>query len=121
MGGEFLEKFVIIHPPSHLSLLLGLLAKIQSVVWVLFSLISDTIPMWDHFRVARSIGPTAFGFLPLAMFKVSHVPGVRESLVVLQDDHAPVTGAKLYFFGLMGVSLPHSLFPCGGGGVCRHP
>ena len=62
MGGEFLEKFVIIHPLSHLSLLLGLLAEAQSVVWVLLSLFSDTIPMWDHFRFARSKGPTALGF-----------------------------------------------------------
>ena len=120
MGGEFLEKFVIIHPLSHLSLLLGLLAEAQSVVWVLLSLFSDTIPMWDHFRFARSKGPTALGFFPLARFKVSHVPGVRESLVVLQDDHAPITGAKLYLwaFGCFTSPLP---FPCGSGGGCKHP
>ena len=78
---------------------------------------SDMIPTWDLVRVARSIGLTAFGFLPLARFNASHVPGVRESLVVLQDDHAPVSGAKLSFIGLMGVLFSNfPLFPRLGGG-----
>ena len=81
---------------------------------------SDTTPKWDLVCVARSIGLTAFGFLPLARFNASHVPGVRESLVVLQDDHAPVSGAKLSFIGLMGVLFSNSLlFPTLGGG--RYP
>ena len=78
---------------------------------------SDTTPKWDLVCVARSIGLTAFGFLPLARFNASHVLGVRESLVVLQDDHAPVSGAKLSFHWADGCSLLHSPFPYGGGGV----
>ena len=80
---------------------------------------SDTTPKWGLVWVARSIGLTAFGFLPLARFNASHVPGVRESLVVLQDDHAPVSGAKLSFIGLMGVLFSNfPLFsPMRGGGL----
>ena len=103
-GGEFLEKldifygellhFILTLPPSYI---------IQP---------ECILNLWEFFWVAGSIGLSAYGFLPLAMFRALTflVLGSPWWSSRMTMHRFPVLN---FSFGLMGVSLPHFLFPCG--------